>query len=93
MTSIKAVAELCMALDKDGKMVDAASANRALENLGRHLGLFTDKQEQAITGPDGGPVIVVSAPAQLPFDEWVRRAKAELLGEKSSAELVDEKTV
>jgi len=35
---------------------DAKSANRALELLGKHLGLFTDKVQQEVSGPGGGPV-------------------------------------
>ena len=35
---------------------NAAGANKALELLGRNLGMFTDKTE--LSGPDGGPMTV-----------------------------------
>lgn len=38
---------------------NAAGANKALELLGRNLGMFTDKHE--VTGKDGGPVEVASS--------------------------------
>jgi phage terminase small subunit len=46
--------------DSDGaltttKLFEHAGANKALENLGKHLKMFTDKQE--ITGKDGAPLI------------------------------------
>lgn len=45
--------------DEDGRAVwtfDAKGANRALELLGKHLGIFTDKIRAEVSGPDGGPV-------------------------------------
>ena len=45
--------------DEEGRAVwtfDAKSANRALELLGKHLGIFTDKVKAEVSGPDGGPV-------------------------------------
>lgn len=45
--------------DEEGRAVwtfDAKGANRALELLGKHLGIFTDKVKAEISGPDGGPV-------------------------------------
>lgn len=45
--------------DEEGRAVwtfDAKGANRALELLGKHLGIFTDKVKQEVSGPDGGPV-------------------------------------
>lgn len=43
--------------DKDGTdvMVDMSAALKALEMLGRHLCMFTDKRE--ITGADGGAIL------------------------------------
>lgn len=35
---------------------DAKGANRALELLGKHLGMFTEKIKQENTGPNGGPI-------------------------------------
>ena len=45
--------------DEEGRAVwtfDAKGANRALELLGKHLGIFTDKLRAEVSGPDGGPV-------------------------------------
>lgn len=45
--------------DEGGRAVwtfDAKGANRALELLGKHLGIFTDKVKAEVSGPDGGPV-------------------------------------
>lgn len=45
--------------DEEGRAVwtfDAKSANRALELLGKHLGIFMDKVKAEVSGPDGGPV-------------------------------------
>lgn len=45
--------------DEEGRAVwtfDAKGANRALELLGKHLGIFTDKIRAEVSGPDGGPV-------------------------------------
>ena len=45
--------------DEEGRavwMFDAKSANRALELLGKHLGIFADKVKAEVSGPDGGPV-------------------------------------
>ena len=45
--------------DEEGRAVwtfDAKGANRALELLGTHLGIFTDKIRAEVSGPDGGPM-------------------------------------
>lgn len=45
--------------DEDGRAVwtfDAKGANRALELLGKHLGIFADRVRAEVSGPDGGPV-------------------------------------
>lgn len=45
--------------DEEGRAVwtfDAKGANRALELLGKHLGIFTDKVKAEVSGPDGRPV-------------------------------------
>lgn len=45
--------------DEQGRAVwcfDAKGANKALELLGKHLGIFTDKVKAEVSGPDGGPV-------------------------------------
>lgn len=45
--------------DEEGRAVwtfDAKGANKALELLGKHLGIFTDKVKAEVSGPDGGPV-------------------------------------
>lgn len=43
---------------------------KALEALGRHLGMFVDRTE--ITGKDGGPV-EVNSPAKLSIEEWEKK--------------------
>lgn len=45
--------------DEEGRAVwtfDAKGANKALELLGKHLGIFTDKVKAEVSGLDGGPV-------------------------------------
>lgn len=45
--------------DEEGRAVwtfDAKGANRALELLGKHLGIFMDKVKAEVSGPDGGPM-------------------------------------
>lgn len=41
-------------VETEGMMFEPASANRALELLGKHIKMFTDKVEH--TGKDGGPI-------------------------------------
>jgi phage terminase small subunit len=58
LDNLKTVAERCMQAEplynKDGDIVEytfqAPGANKALELIGKHLGMFTDKIEQKITG-------------------------------------------
>lgn len=55
LNNLKYVAERCMApeplADKDGNIVewrfDSTGANKALENIGKHLGMFKDKIEHS----------------------------------------------
>ena len=45
--------------DEEGRAVwtfDAKGANRALELLGKHLGIFADRVRAEVSGPDGGPM-------------------------------------
>ena len=47
------------AIDEEGRHVwtfDSSGANKAFENLGKHLKLFTDKVEAS--GPDGAPLTI-----------------------------------
>ena len=49
-------------IDEEGRHVwtfDASGANKAFENLGKHLKLFTEKHEHS--GPDGGPIEIREA--------------------------------
>jgi len=59
LRDIKRVKDCAMTskLDKDGAdgMVDMSAALKALELLGKHLVMFTDKRE--ITGADGGAIL------------------------------------
>ena len=52
LNNLRNIAERCM-IEED---FNPAGANKALELLGKHLGLWTDKQETVLTGPGGGPV-------------------------------------
>lgn len=57
--------------DKEGglsttKVFEPAGANKALENLGKHLKLFTDKQE--VSGPDGSAIKTESTFNFLPVN-------------------------
>lgn len=46
LTRLQTIAERCMC----DETWDAAQANRSLELLGKHLKMWTDKQEQSISG-------------------------------------------
>jgi len=63
LNNLKEVAERCMeavpALDRHGNETgeftfQASGANRALELIGKHLGMFVERVES--TGKDGGPI-------------------------------------
>lgn len=65
LTRLKEVAERCMqheeVLDREGNPTgeyrfEHTGANKALELIGKHLAMFTDKKE--ITGADGGAIKV-----------------------------------
>lgn len=75
--NLKSIAERCMQQEAvrgpDGEpsgefKFDASGANRALELIGKHLGMFTDRVEHS--GPGGGPlpitVIELVAPMAAP---------------------------
>lgn len=66
LNNFKSIAERCMQaeaiLDRDGNETgeykfDSSGANKALENIGKHLGMFKDKVE--LTGNNGGPLRVI----------------------------------
>lgn len=58
LENLKYVAERCMApeplTDKEGNIIewkfDSSGANKALENIGKHLGMFTDKVKLDLQG-------------------------------------------
>ncbi len=54
----------------------ASDVYKGAELLGKHLKLFTDRQE--ITGKDGAPLVVVGGPSMMDYDEWERKAKEKL---------------
>jgi phage terminase small subunit len=50
------------AVDEDGKAIyefDSSGANRSLELIGKHLGMFTERVEHS--GPGGGPIQTINA--------------------------------
>jgi len=62
-------------LDKRGQPTgeyrfDSAGANRALELIGKHLGMFKERVEH--TGPDGGPIRVEHDLSGLTIDDLAR---------------------
>ncbi|MCK5679577.1 terminase small subunit [bacterium] len=59
----------------DAGELNLSAALKALELIGRHFKMFTDKAE--ITGV-GAPLVVVGGPAVMGFDEWERKAKERL---------------
>lgn len=71
LSRLKEIAERCMqaepVLIREGNewvesgeyKFDSSGANKSLELIGKHLKLFTDRQE--ITGADGGPLQIISA--------------------------------
>lgn len=75
-------------VDRNGKpvwkMLDAMNANKSLELVGKHLGMFVDKKE--ITGKDGGPLMaggVLVVPAVDTTDDWVKRAEQTVIEQKA----------
>ena len=64
LSSLYKVAERCMqqeaVTDADGETgefkFEHSGANKSLELLGKHLGLFVERKE--LSGPDGGPIEV-----------------------------------
>ena len=56
LEGIVAVRDDAMTKTKEGSMASRQDALKALELLGKHLGMFTTKMEH--TGADSGPVIV-----------------------------------
>lgn len=57
-------------LTKYGTRIEFHDAQRALELIGRHLGLFVDRRE--ITGPDGGPqeIVIKGYGQEFTPDDW-----------------------
>jgi phage terminase small subunit len=51
--AVIAFADLQQLADMGGRISDKL---KALELIGKHLGMFTEKVENKVTGPDGGPV-------------------------------------
>lgn len=52
------------------KMIDAAGANRALELLGKHIGLFGDRVDVTSNGQTVSGVLLM--PEVKTHDEWVK---------------------
>ena len=75
-------------LDREGKetgmwVFDAKDANKRLELIGKHLGMFVEKKE--ITGKDGGPLVaggVLVVPEVDAADAWLKRAEETVIEQK-----------
>lgn len=58
------------------RMIKFSDKLKALELLGRHFKMWTDRSE--ITGKDGESLVMVGGPAILGYDEWGKKAKERL---------------
>jgi len=82
LNNLKEVAERCLQQEpvmirQGNEMVESgeyqfayAGANRSLELIGKHLGMFTDKME--LTGKDGGPI---------KYEDWTREERQKRIAE------------
>lgn len=63
---------------------DSKGANRSLELIGKHLGMFVEKKE--ITGKDGGPLVaggVLVVPEVDSAADWLKRAERTVIEQKA----------
>lgn len=73
--------EMVQAIDDEGRNVwqfDSKGANRSLELLGKHLGMFVERRE--LTGRNGGPLQVQASgvllvPAEVALSDWQQSAQ------------------
>ena len=76
-----AVAEISQT-DKGGLRIKLHDKLGALTQMGRHLGMFTDRQE--LSGPEGGPLMLgVDRPPEETRDQWLERRQRELAAPKT----------
>lgn len=47
LARLKLISDTCSQVDENGKIVDAAGANKATELIGKHLVMFTDKVDNS----------------------------------------------
>lgn len=73
--------EMVQAIDEEGRNVwqfDAKGANKSLELLGKHIGMFVERRE--LTGKNGGPLQVQASgvllvPAEVALSDWQQSAQ------------------
>lgn len=73
--------EMVQAIDDEGRNVwqfDAKGANKSLELLGKHIGMFVERRE--LTGKNGGPLQVQASgvllvPAEVALSDWQQSAQ------------------
>ena len=78
---VRAGKEMVQAVDDEGRNVwqfDAKGANKSLELLGKHLGMFVERRE--LTGKNGGPLQVQACgvllvPAEVSLTDWQQSAQ------------------
>lgn len=79
-------------IDEEGRNVwkfDANGANKSLELLGKHIGMFVDRKE--LTGRGGGPLQVNAAgvllvPAEVALKDW--QLSAQEIADKLEADMI-----
>lgn len=78
---VRIAGESVQAIDEEGRNVwqfDAKGANKSLELLGKHIGMFVERRE--LTGKNGGPLQVQASgvllvPAEVALSDWQQSAQ------------------
>lgn len=78
---VRIAGESVQAIDDEGRNVwqfDAKGANKSLELLGKHIGMFVERRE--LTGKNGGPLQVQASgvllvPAEVALSDWQQSAQ------------------
>ncbi len=71
------VRDLALQRVGNGGELNLSAALKALELIGRHFKMFTDKAE---IKSEVKPLVLVGGPTEMGFDEWERKAKERLRG-------------